>query len=75
MGEKVTQGKPWEVVKTLTNYGKADAVRNSLKEQNPTWEVKVKKTADDNFNVKVRKPPTNLKPQKKNKKAPKQKIK
>jgi len=68
-------GKPWDVVKTFTNYAKADAARNSLIEQNPTWEVKVKKTADGDFNIKVRKPPTNPKPSKKNKKKLKQKTK
>ena len=75
MSEKSTAGKPWETVKTFSQFAKADGARNSIKEHSPTWEVKVRRTAAGNFNVNVRKPPTNPKPTKKNKKTARKKIK
>jgi hypothetical protein len=75
MSEKSTAQRRWEIVKRFGEYGKADVSRNSIKEHNPDWEVKVKLMADGQFTVRVRKPPTNPKTIKKNKKHPKKKIK
>jgi len=75
MSEKTKTGRPWATLKSFDEFVKADAARNSIKEHNPTWEVKVNLMADGHFNVKVRKPPTNPKMARKGNKKKAKKIK
>ncbi len=56
MDKQVKLGQPWEIIKTVNEFFKADKIRNSLIHENPDWSVKVKRMASGTFTIRVRKP-------------------
>ena len=56
MSEQVKFGQPWEIIKTVSEFFKADKIRNSLMHENSNWEVKVKRMSNGTFTIRVRKP-------------------
>ena len=56
MGEQIKLGQPWEIIKTVNDFFKADKIRNSLINENSDWEVKVKRMSNGIFTIRVRKP-------------------
>jgi hypothetical protein len=56
MSEQIKLGQPWEIIKTVNEFFKADKIRNSLINENQDWEVKVKRMSNGIFTIRVRKP-------------------
>ena len=56
MSESLKLGRPWEIIKTVSEFVKADKIRSSLMNNNSDWEVKVKRMSNGIFTIRVRKP-------------------